>query len=51
MASAYIGTLTMPPLFGVLANAFTIRLYPFFMAAILLGGILSYRRLRKLTAG
>ena len=51
MASAYIGTLTMPPLFGVLANAFTIRLYPFFMAAILLGGILSCRRLRKLTAG
>ena len=36
MASAYTGSTFMPPLFGVLAGAFTIRLYPFYLAAFAL---------------
>ncbi len=36
MASAYTGSTFMPPLFGVLAGALTIRLYPFFLAAFAL---------------
>ena len=36
MASAYTGSTFMPPLFGALAGAFTIRLYPFYLAAFAL---------------
>jgi len=32
MASAYVGTTFMPPLFGVIAENITIGLYPFYMA-------------------
>ena len=48
MASAYTGTLLMPPLFGVLANAITIRLYPWFMALILLIGTAAYLHLLRI---
>ena len=36
MASAYVGTTFMPPLFGLLANAISLRLFPLFLAALLL---------------
>lgn len=32
MASAYIGSTFMPPLFGLLANHITPKLLPFFLA-------------------
>lgn len=32
MASAYVGTTFMPPLFGVIAENINIGLYPFYMA-------------------
>ncbi|MDO4333101.1 MAG: MFS transporter [Eubacteriales bacterium] len=35
MASAYIGTCFMPPIFGMLAAGFGIRLYPLYLAVIL----------------
>ncbi len=35
MASAYLGTCLMPPLFGVLANALSVRLMPFYLLALL----------------
>ncbi len=36
MASAYVGSTFVPPLFGLLAGTVTIRLYPFYMGAFLL---------------
>lgn len=35
MASAYIGILVMPPLFGLIANHISISLYPFYLLLIL----------------
>lgn len=34
MAFAYVGTTLMPPLFGALAGAFSIKLYPFYLLII-----------------
>ena len=36
MASAYIGTLLMPPLFGIIANNLTINLLPMYLLALLI---------------
>lgn len=36
MASAYVGTCLMPPLFGLIANHISISLFPIFLAAILI---------------
>ena len=36
MASAYIGTLLMPPIFGFIAEHINISLYPFFLLIILI---------------
>lgn len=48
MASAYMGTLLMPPLFGFLANHISIAIFPVYMLAILfLMVILHERMLRK----
>lgn len=35
MASAYVGTCLMPPLFGLIANHITVALFPVFLLAIL----------------
>ena len=35
MASAYVGNIIMPPLFGVIAQHLTIALLPFYLIAIL----------------
>ena len=35
MASAYVGNLVMPPLFGLLANNITPALFPFYLLALL----------------
>ena len=35
MASAYVGTCLMPPLFGLIANHITVALFPFYLLAIL----------------
>ena len=36
MASAYVGTMVMPPLFGVLANTFSVSLLPVFLLVCLI---------------
>ena len=50
MASAYIGTLAAPPVFGLLASSVSIKLYPWFMTIILILGAGSYLKLMKITA-
>lgn len=49
MASAYVGTLIMPPLFGLLANGISIVLYPFYLLGLLILMFYMYESmLRKL---
>lgn len=50
MASAYIGTCFMPPVFGFLANHITIALLPFYLLFITLLMIFMYERLLHKTA-
>ena len=47
MASAYLGTCLMPPLFGVLANALSIGLMPFYLLALLALMIVTHEQLCK----
>lgn len=47
MASAYVGTCLMPPLFGVIANGINIVLFPWFLLLILVGMTVMYARLVK----
>ena len=49
MASAYLGTTLMPPLFGLIANHISVGLYPVYMGAILLLMVLMHERMIKLT--
>ncbi len=49
MASAYTGTLLMPPIMGALANVFSIWIYPFYLFALLvLMWIMYEKMLRKI---
>ena len=50
MAFAYIGTLGMPPLFGVLANTISMSLLPLFLCIILVLMIVMHEALNKVTA-
>lgn len=50
MASAYIGTLLMPPLFGLIANHISIGLYPVFLLAILVSMTIMHEKLIRKTA-
>ncbi len=45
MASAYVGTCLMPPLFGVLAKGTGVELFPFYLAVILAVMAFMYRGL------
>ena len=47
MASAYLGTCLMPPLFGVLANALSVRLMPFYLLALLALMLASHEQLNR----
>ena len=49
MASAYIGTSIMPPLFGLLAKEIGIYLLPFYILVILAVQFFMYTRMRALT--
>lgn len=50
MASAYIGTLVMPPLFGLIANHISAALLPLHLAVIAAVMIFMCERLNRLTA-
>ena len=47
MASAYVGSTLMPPVFGLLANHLSIRLFPVYLLGILLLMIFMHERLLK----
>lgn len=47
MASAYVGTCLMPPLFGLIANHITVSLFPFYLLAILALMIFMHEALLK----
>ncbi len=47
MASAYVGTLLMPPLFGLIANHISVGLLPLYLCLILVLMIVMYERLVK----
>ena len=49
MASAYMGTLFMPPLFGIIAQYSSVGLYPIYMSIILVIMITMHERLIKIT--
>lgn len=51
MASAYVGTTTMPPLFGIIANNISIALYPAFLLALAVVVMAMTERLNKAVAG
>ena len=48
MASAYVGTTLMPPLFGVIANTVSISLLPVYLLIILVGMFFMYEKLLKI---
>ena len=50
MASAYTGTLLMPPVFGLIANHISVALFPVFMGIILIVMILMCEALNRKTA-
>ncbi|MDD3403779.1 MAG: MFS transporter [Hespellia sp.] len=50
MASAYIGSCLMPPLFGTLASAFGIRFFPLFLGGILVLMIFMNERAEEKTS-
>ena len=47
MASAYVGTCLMPPLFGLIANHITVSMFPFYLLAILALMVLTHEMLLK----
>lgn len=49
MASAYIGTMIMPPIFGILADTFSMIIWPFYLVTILLLMIIMHERLIRVT--
>ena len=48
MACAYVGSLLMPPLFGVIAQYVTTSLYPWYLLVLLVLMVAMHERLRKL---
>ena len=49
MASAYMGSTLMPPLFGLIANHISVGLYPAYMTVILLLMVVMHERVVKAT--
>ena len=50
MASAYVGNLAMPPLFGLIANNITPALFPFYLLALLVLMVLMHEQLVRKTS-
>ena len=47
MASAYLGTCLMPPLFGVLANVLSVGLMPYYLLALLALMLVTHEQLNR----
>ena len=50
MASAYVGTSVMPPLFGLIANHITVAILPVYLLAILVVMVVMHEQLNRKTA-
>lgn len=50
MASAYVGTSFMPPLFGFVANHISMKLFPVYLLLLLLVMYLVHEKLQRITA-
>ncbi|MBQ8082712.1 MAG: MFS transporter, partial [Clostridia bacterium] len=50
MASAYVGTTVMPPLFGLIAQHISIRLWPAYLLALLVLMFAMYEQVRRKTS-
>ncbi len=50
MASAYVGTTVMPPLFGLIAQHISIRLWPAYLLALLILMFVMYEQVRRKTS-
>jgi fucose permease len=48
MASAYVGNLLMPPLFGVIADILGAEVLPLYLGGILLVMVLMHRRMVRI---
>lgn len=51
MAFAYMGTLGMPPVFGVIANTISVSLLPLYLCIILILMVIMHEVFNKVTAG
>ena len=51
MASAYVGSCLMPPLFGLIANHISVSLYPIYILILLILMIVMHEVLVKVTKG
>ncbi len=51
MASAYVGTCIMPPIFGLVANYITVSLLPIYLLIILVVMVAMHELLKKKTSG
>lgn len=49
MASAYVGTTLMPPIFGLIANHISIKLMPVFILVLIITGMYMYERLERIS--
>ncbi len=49
MASAYVGSLVMPPIFGLIANHVTVALYPWFLGLFLVLMVAMHESLQRKT--
>ena len=49
MASAYVGTCIMPPIFGLIANYISVGFFPIFLLAILIVMAIMHELLKKKT--
>ena len=50
MAFAYVGTLAMPPFFGVIANKINVSLLPVYLFLLLVLMVVMHEKLNKVTA-
>lgn len=47
MASAYVGSTFMPPIFGFLADSISIKLYPFYIMIFIVLMVVMVERMNK----
>ena len=51
MAAAYVGTTIMPPVFGVIAENISVKIFPLYLTAALVLMAIMYETVVKKTSG